>query len=63
MTRHDLLRAGFLLVAVCMAGSGVFGLIARTRVPTRPPRRQLVASLFRLAAGLVLVGVIVLGWN
>jgi hypothetical protein len=43
-----------------VAATGVVGLIARVKVPYEPPRRQLYASIFRLAAGVMVVFVTVL---
>jgi hypothetical protein len=44
------------LIMLLVAGSGALGLIARSRVPYKPPLRQLVNSVFRLVAGLALAG-------
>jgi uncharacterized membrane protein HdeD (DUF308 family) len=46
----------FILAGVAIVGSGVLGLIARTKVPDPPGRGQAVAAVLRIAAGaLVLV--------
>jgi hypothetical protein len=49
----------FIVVALLMIASGVIGLIARSRVPDAPRTRLLVTSGFRVAAGLVVLVVLI----
>jgi len=55
--------AGLLIgvaAGLLVAATGIVGLVARAKVPYGIPRRQLVASIFRLAAGVTVVLVTVL---
>jgi len=49
----------FILGGVAIVASGVLGLIARTKVPDPPGRGQAVAAIFRIAAGAVVLGILI----
>ena len=50
-----LLIALFTLCGLLIAGSGVIGLLARTKVPNPPGKGQLAAAIFRVVVGVALL--------
>jgi uncharacterized membrane protein HdeD (DUF308 family) len=49
------LEAMFILGGAAIVASGVFGLIARTKVPDPPGRGQAAAAVLRIVAGAVVL--------
>jgi uncharacterized membrane protein HdeD (DUF308 family) len=49
----------FVLAGGAIVASGVLGLIARTKVPDPPGRGQAVAAVFRIAAGAVVLVILI----
>jgi uncharacterized membrane protein HdeD (DUF308 family) len=49
----------FTVAALAIMGSGVIGLLARSRDPDAPKRRMFFTGVFRLAVGLIVLGVTV----
>jgi uncharacterized membrane protein HdeD (DUF308 family) len=59
---YPLLLVVTVLVGLIIFASGVFGLIARSKVRNRPGRGQAISAAFRVVAGPVVIVLPLLHW-
>ena len=49
----------FTIVPLLIIGTGVVGLVARSKLAHPPKTRMLVTGLFRIAVGLIVLGLVI----